>query len=83
MREDSAAKRASNRDWSAAHLKEKGIAFETRNDGVHLLVRHRGRRADFWPGTGKWIVRAAAPGDKERHGRGVRGLVRELEGVKV
>lgn len=77
MRADSKAKRASNREWSAAHLTEKGIKFDSRNDGAHLIVRHNGKRADFWPGTGKWIIQAI-PGKEPQHGRGVRGLVARL-----
>jgi hypothetical protein len=51
-------KRASNRLGGAALLTKHGIAFDTRNDGAHLLVRHEGRTIDFWPGTGRWIDRA-------------------------
>ncbi len=78
MRADSQAKRANNREWSSTYLKEHGIPFETRNEGVHLIINKSGRRADFWPGTGKWVIRGR-PGHGDQHGRGVRGLVRILE----
>lgn len=64
------AKRASNRQTSAQILQAKGIAFEARNDGAHLIVQALGRTIDFWPGTGLWMVR----GQPKRY-YGVRRLV--------
>lgn len=69
--EASKAKRASNREYSARLLTEAGIAFETRNDGAHLIVAGR---YDFWPGTGLWMVR----GDRTKN-RGVRKLIARIQ----
>ena len=51
------AKRADNRKSSAELLREAGIAFESKNDGAHLVVTALGHVIDFWPGTGLWICR--------------------------
>lgn len=50
-------KRADNRESSADMLRQAGIAFQSNNDGAHLIVRARGDTIDFWPGTGLWIRR--------------------------
>jgi len=69
------AKRADNRKSSPELLKEAGIAFDTKNDGAHLVVPVRGLLIDFWPGKGLWIVR----GSTQRHG-GVRKLIKFCKG---
>lgn len=66
-------KRAANREDSAALLRERGVAFETRNGGAHLIVTHEDRTADFWPGTGLYVIR-----DGSGRGRGVMNLLRTL-----
>ncbi len=73
-REGSQRRRANNREGSAEMLTGAGIAFETKNAGAHLIVRHAGRVVDFWPGTGKWIERGTGL-DK----RGVRPLISHLK----
>lgn len=73
MREAGREKRASNRDTSPAILARHGVAFETKNDGAHLIVRHGGKVADFWPGTGKYNVRGV-----KHYRRGVFNLLRDL-----
>lgn len=57
MKKRSAEKRADNRDSSAQLLSDRGIEFEEKNYGAHLIVRAGKHVADFWPGTGLWIVR--------------------------
>ena len=74
MREASRERRAGNRENSAAILRDRGIAFEERNAGAHLIVRHAGKVADFWPGTGKYQVRGTG-----KYRRGVFNLIKELE----
>ena len=76
MREDSQRRRARNRENSAAVLRTKGIAFEERNAGAHLIVRHAGTVVDFWPGTGKWIMRGSG-----LSGRGMQNLINRLREV--
>jgi len=47
-------KRETNRKTSAEILIERGIAFRTNNDGVHLMIDADSGVIDFWPGTGRW-----------------------------
>lgn len=54
------------------------IQVDSRNNGVHLIVRYNGRTIDFWPSSGKWIDRAA-PG---AHHRGVFRLLNNLGVIK-
>lgn len=75
-REAGKVKRAENRENSAAILTERGVAFEAKNGGAHLVVSHGGKVADFWPGTGLYGLRK-----KRGYRRGVFNLLREL-GVK-
>lgn len=70
----SQVKRGHNRASSAKILTEKGIPFESKSQGVHLIVDGGDRVIDFWPGTGKWIPR----GDRQPQ-FGVRGLVMYIE----
>lgn len=58
-------KRTTNRRSSARVLRDAGIAFEEKNAGAHLIVRHGDHVVDFWPGTGLWIDRAT-PGERRR-----------------
>lgn len=69
---ESAERRASNRESSADLLTERGIEFEAKNGGVHLIVKHNEKTADFWPGTGKFIVRGG------RQGRGVFNMLQAI-----
>jgi hypothetical protein len=69
-KKDSQEKRAANRDASAEILRTKGIAFESKNGGAHLIVHG----FDFWPGTGKWVRRRDG-----RKGRGVNNLIALLK----
>lgn len=63
---DSQKRKANNMVGSEIMLKKNGIEFERKNDGVHLYIEHKGRKADFWPSTGKFNIR----GDN-RYFRGV------------
>jgi len=70
------AKRADNTTKSTQLLEDRGILFESKNDGAHLIVASRGYPslvADFWPSTGKWIVR-----ENGGKGRGVFPLLKKL-----
>ena len=64
----SKAKRARNRHDSAQLLTAAGIEYVSKNDGAHLIVTDA-HIVDFWPGTGRWIVRGG------NEGRGVIGLI--------
>jgi hypothetical protein len=77
LREIGKQRRADNRSSSADLLTERGIRFESKNGGAHLVVQHAGKVADLWPGTGKYRVRQ--PGGKgEVYRRGVFNLLRDL-----
>lgn len=75
--EESKARRARNREKSAALLTELGIEFALRNDGAHLIVH--GGTYDFWPGTGLWRERMP----NGATGRGVRGLIKRIKGAEA
>lgn len=76
-REESRERRASHRETTPELLRQHGVAFDVKNDGAHLVVRHAGKVADLWPGTGKYRVRR--PGGKgEQYRRGVFNLLRDL-----
>ena len=81
-REESKARRANNRERSAGVLSRHGVAFEAKNGGAHLIVKHEHLTADFWPGTGKFIFRNEAMSTRERFGCGVFNLLRRI-GVTV
>jgi phage host-nuclease inhibitor protein Gam len=49
--------RSINRQNGAMRLIDNGIEFHVKNNGAHLIVNHNNKIVDFWPGTGKWIVR--------------------------
>ncbi len=76
MREIGRERRATNRESTPAILTEHGVKFESKNGGAHLIVRHAGKTADLWPGTGKYQVRGAG-----KYRRGVFNLMRDL-GIK-
>lgn len=78
MREESARKRASNRENARQILFTNRVVFDERNGGAHLIVkRDDAPFADFWPGTGLWITR-----DRDRRIRG-RGIFQLLKTWKA
>ena len=70
VRDQSQEKRANNREFSAKLLRDNSINFESKNNGAHLIIDNK---VDFWPGTGKWIVRNG------RKGRGVKNLMKWIK----
>lgn len=75
LAEESKQRRAGNRENSAKILADEGIKFESKNLGAHLIVSGHSITVDFWPGTGKWIIRGG------KTGRGVFNLLK-LQGLK-
>lgn len=69
-------KRAGNRESSATILRNRGIPFESKNWDAHLIVKPQGSDEviDFWPGTGRWIVRST-----KHKGFGVFNLLKHIE----
>lgn len=67
-------KRAINREESRKLLERGGIPHTVHNDGAHLIVSLNNYTVDFWPGTGKWIIRGV--------GRSGRGVLNMLDAIK-
>lgn len=65
-------KRQSNKEKSTALLIENGIKFDSRNDGVHLMIETAKGRVNFYPSTGLY--------NGAFSGRGVFNLLKELKG---
>ena len=72
---DSRKRKQSNKSGSMEMLHANNIEFEEKNCGYHLVVKHSGKIADFWPSTGKFNIR----GDS-RYFRGVRLLIKIMRG---
>jgi len=70
---DKKAKKAANKEWSTQCLIDNQINFETKNGGAHLIIKTDKKAIDYWPSTGKWIVRGG------RTSRGVNGLVKFIK----
>ena len=78
LRLASQKKRAANREASPKLLEAAHIPFEIKNAGAHLIVKVEGLPViDFWPGTGKWIVRGSNTAE-----RGVRRLILYIQRPK-
>jgi hypothetical protein len=54
-------------------LKKFDIMYESKNQGVHLIVEGNVGYIDFWPSTGKWKER-----DSLTEGFGARTLVHHI-----
>ncbi len=67
-------KRHSNLQYSTQLLRENGIEFVAKNDGIHLIISTT-PAIDFYPSTGLWIERGT-----NIKGRGVRKLLNYLKG---
>lgn len=77
MKEAKRGRRAGNTEKSTQILTERGVAFESKNDGSHLVVQGAGDVIDFWPSTGLWIVRANGKTESVK-GRGIFNLLARL-----
>ena len=71
--EQKKAKKKSNLEHSTQMLIDNGIEFTSKNGGVHLIIEANFKFIDFWPSTGKFIVRGG------REGRGIRILIKEIK----
>lgn len=74
MRQASAEKRAKNRKRGEEIIIDYGLEHEVKNYGAHIIVRHNGKTADYWPGTGKYNIRGTSS-----YKRGVFNLLKDLE----
>lgn len=73
MREHSREKKLSNKEFSTKLLDKRGVDYESKNNGIHLIVFNGDETIDFYPSTGKWIPR----GGKAQ--RGVMNLLKRME----
>lgn len=71
--QESQERRAKNRAHSAGVLDAHSIAYESKNQGAHLVITLADRVIDFWPGTGMFTDRKT-----KRNGRGVQNLVKKI-----
>jgi len=67
-------KKSDNKISSTDLLIKNNICFDSKNNGAHLVVSHKNKIADFWPSTGKWIVRG-----NSQYQRGVFKLITEIK----
>ena len=74
-KEEAKKRKASHMKTSPEMLDSNGIEYEVKNNGIHLIVRHNGKVADFWPSTGKFSVRGSG-----QYFRGVKMLIRVMRG---
>lgn len=54
IEKDQQEQRAIKRNSAPEQLKNAGVKFESKNEGAHLIIRHKGQVIDFWPGTERW-----------------------------
>lgn len=75
LKEAKSEKKKDNKENSTKLLTEHDVEFESRNNGVHLIVYAEGDKLiDFWPSTGLWIRRWHT----QKRERGVMRLLKEL-----
>jgi len=53
-------KKLVNAEQSKALLVSQGVKFESKNEGLHLIVTGKAGLIDFWPSTGKFKPRGTA-----------------------
>tara|TARA_R110002126_G_scaffold80580_1_gene199491 strand:- start:2381 stop:2650 length:270 start_codon:yes stop_codon:yes gene_type:complete len=61
---------------STQTLISMGIDFESKNDGLHLVVKSKNGIFDFYPSTGLYTRRGVG------QRRGVSSLIREIQGTE-
>lgn len=74
-KEFSKKRKLNNKRQSTKILIANGISFTSHNNGIHLIISHNDKTIDFYPSTGKWIVRTVKVG-----GRGIFKLLEYLNG---
>lgn len=52
-------------------LRRNEVKFCLANGRVHFMIQHQSKRIDFWPTSGKWIVR----GYRDVVGQGLSSLL--------
>ena len=69
-------KKESNLIKSTQTLISMGIDFESKNDGLHLVVKSKNGIFDFYPSTGLYERRGVG------QRRGLSSLLREVQGTE-
>ncbi len=69
MRAYKKQKKENNQSFSTDILEIEGVNFTSKNYGNHLIIDSAKGVIDFWPSTGKWIVR------RGKTGRGIKSLL--------
>lgn len=72
-------RRDHNQTCSIALLRSRGIEFESKNNGHHLVIRRGPHAFDFWPTGGIWHYRT--PKKTVVKGRGVFKLLAKIASV--
>lgn len=72
-------RRESNRHTSAELLTVRGVPYESKNLGAHLVLQRGPHRIDFWPGTGLWHYHT--PKGKTLKRRGVFRLLKQWDAI--
>ena len=67
--------KALNLEKSTQKLIRMGIDFESKNDGLHLIIKSKNGIFDFYPSTGLYTRRGVS------HRRGVESLIKEIQGT--
>ena len=76
LKEVQRTKKVDNKIKSTKILQDKNIPFDSKNNGIHLVLKPDGKTplVDFWPSTGKYIFR-----NTRKKGRGIFNLLKELQ----
>lgn len=76
MKRDSEQRKDRNQANGIKTIASMGYEYELKNFNNHVVVKHKGVTVDYWPSTGKWIVRK-----KDKSGRGIKPLTNYLESI--
>lgn len=79
LKEQRRERRAHNTDCSTSLLRQRGITFESKNNGHHLVIRRGLHAFDFWPSGGLWHYRT--PKKTVVKGRGVFKLLAKIASI--
>ena len=72
------AKRRERLKVNTGKLVKLNIKFDSRNNGLHLIINHNGKIIDFYPSTGLWWQRH----NPKAKNRGIDNLLKCIEANK-
>ena len=75
LREHHRVNRAANKVQGTQRLVDSGHAFDSKNEGQHLILTEYGTRIEYWPGTNLWREGGA-------RNRGVQSLIDRLDALR-